>query len=47
MLVAAGPCVVRNLDISEMSMRARSLARYIIAAWLPYFDDGEHRRVSA
>ena len=45
MSAAVGPYVVRGLDID---IYARSLTlRCMKAAWLPYFDDGERRSVSA
>ena len=47
MSAVVGPCVVGGLDIDERYLYACLLtARFMTAAWLPYFDDGEHKSVS-
>jgi hypothetical protein len=41
MSAAVEPCVVRDLEMREIDILAHYVIR--IAAWLPYFDDGEHQ----
>jgi len=41
MSAAVEPCVVRDLEMHEIDILAHYVIR--IAAWLPYFDDGEHQ----
>ena len=40
---AVGPCVVRGLYMGKICSFIHGV---MTAAWVPYFEDGEHERVS-